>query len=136
MQEHQFENVVTYLKEAVPTLQGIYLFGSMARGNDRSDSDVDIALLTEKPVEKIELFNLSQKLSQLLHREVDLIDLLSASTILRFQIISTAKRIYCKSEYQCAYFGMLAYSMYARFQEERHQLLDAIYQKGRIINDR
>lgn len=125
--------ISSLLSKEIPELKAVYVFGSFARKNTRQDSDIDIAILPPKPLKKMDIFLLSQHLSEILHRDVDLIDLLSASTVFRFQIISTGKRIYCSDANQCAYFEMLAYSMYYRFNEERKPLLDAIRKRGSIF---
>ena len=56
-------------------LAGLSLFGSTARGQDRTGSDVDLAV-TFDDAAKIDLFRfaaISEKLSQLLDAKVDLI---------------------------------------------------------------
>lgn len=124
--------ISSLLSKEIPDLKAVYLFGSFAKKNTRQDSDIDIAVLPAKPIKKADIFLLSQQLSTMLHRDVDLIDLLSASTVFRFQIISTGKRIYCSDANQCAFFEMLAFSMYFRFNEERKALLEAIHHRGSI----
>ena len=59
----------------------IYLFGSSVKNTMRKDSDIDVVFLSDKSVDSFDLFLLSQKLANLLGREVDLIDIKKASTV-------------------------------------------------------
>lgn len=52
-------------------------------------------------------------------REVDVVDLASASTVMRAQVISGGKHIYCTNETACKTFEDYVYSSYARLNEER-----------------
>ena len=49
------------------------VFGSVARGEDRPDSDVDILISLKQPVGLLKFFSLHDKLEEVLHRKVDLV---------------------------------------------------------------
>lgn len=73
-------------------LVGAYLFGSVARGEDRHDSDVDIAVVLGRPggpslPDLDRLAQLQQRLSELLQREVDLVPLDGAPPDLRHHVL-------------------------------------------------
>ena len=53
----------------------VLLHGSFASGRQREESDVDLAVLYDKPLTTDQLIQLSQDLGSLLRREVDLVDL-------------------------------------------------------------
>jgi len=63
---------------------------------------------------------------------VDLIDLRSASTVMRAQVVSTGERLFCANEPACGEFEDRVYSDYARLNEERHHILNDIKARGRI----
>jgi predicted nucleotidyltransferase len=71
----------------------IYLFGSSVKNTMRKDSDIDVAFLSDKSVDSFDLFLLTQKLADLLGREVDLIDIKKASTVFQAQIILHRRRV-------------------------------------------
>lgn len=49
---NKIESDISYiLKAEIPQLKGVYLFGSCARGDLRSSSDVDLLILTGKKLE-------------------------------------------------------------------------------------
>lgn len=111
----------------------IYIFGSMVKNRDRGESDIDIAILTDKSVDEYELFILSQKLADILKKEVDLIDLNKTSTVFKIQIIKTGKLIYNSNNLKKMYFQMRAMKDYAILNEERKEVIDKIKSRGARI---
>ena len=124
--------IVTTLKQEIPMLQALYLFGSQKDGSATTNSDIDIAYLTTKPLDIMERWELSQKLASLFSRDIDLIELAQTNTIFRYQILSTAERIYGEG-YEVESFETLAYSFYLRFQEERKPIVDEIMKNKSIL---
>jgi predicted nucleotidyltransferase len=57
-------------------MDALYLFGSTARNDARSDSDVDLScdIATTAPVGLLEFINLQERLSRILRAEVDLVE--------------------------------------------------------------
>jgi predicted nucleotidyltransferase len=124
--------IVTTLKQEIPMLQALYLFGSQKDGSATISSDVDIAYLASKPLGGVERWELSQKVASLLSRDIDLIELSTTNTIFRYQILSTAERIYGDG-YEVESFETLAYSFYLRFQEERKPIVDEIMKNKSVL---
>ena len=127
--------LVDMLKKEIPKLQALYLFGSQADGTAETASDVDVAYLCEERLSAVQRWELSQKLARSLSLDVDLIELSRTNTIFRYQIISTAERLYGEG-YEVERFETLAYSFYLRFQEERKPIVDAIMEKKSIYGAR
>ncbi|CAN5252432.1 type II toxin-antitoxin system antitoxin [soil metagenome] len=128
------ELAVPLICKAIPGVSGIYLFGSIGTPYETPASDVDLAILPTKTISTLKCWKLAQKVAETVQRDVDLIDLLQASTVFRFQIISTGKRIYCRDKNSCDRFEMTVYSTYLRFNEERREILEDIKKRGRIYN--
>lgn len=129
-----FHQVVEYLvTEENPYL--IILFGSYAKGMARADSDVDIAYWSEKEPNSYHTFLLAQQLAVLLGRDVDLVDLKSASTVLRVQIIAHGKVLHCTDDKRRAYFFMRAFKEYALLNEERAVILERICKEGSVYGN-
>lgn len=67
-----------------------YLFGSFAQGKQRSDSDVDIAILFIPGVSQLMRFDtglqIACALEDIVLRKVDIVDLLEAGLFLSYQI--------------------------------------------------
>ena len=110
----------------------IYIFGSMVKNRDREESDIDIAILTDGRVDEYE-FILSQKLADILKKEVDLVDLNRASTVFKIQIIKTGKLIYNSNNLKKMHFQMRTMKDYAILNEERQEVIDKIKSRGARI---
>ena len=80
-----------YNKYHVKTLR---IFGSMARGESRMDSDVDLLVTFSKPVSLLQMVGLERELSTLIGRKVDLLTTKSVSRYLRNSILKESRQIY------------------------------------------
>jgi predicted nucleotidyltransferase len=129
------DTAIKFLVSRLPSVLGIYLFGSQADGSARPDSEWDIAFLLSAPADSPEpytLFLMAVELGEHLGQTVDLVDLHQTKTDFRFQIISTAQRIYCADRTACDSFEMVTYSMYQRFEEERKDIVEAVKNRGSV----
>ena len=124
--------IITILKKEIPMLQALYLFGSQKDGSATKKSDIDIAYLNKKSLSSLERWDISQKLASVLSLDVDLIELSSTNTIFRYQILSTAERIYGKG-YEVESFETLAYSFYLRFKQERQPIVEEIMKNKSVF---
>ena len=122
--------LITYFRQAIPNLVALYRFGSQAKGETRPESDVDLAVLTRSPIPNLRRFELAQDLAVLVHRDVDLVDLRVASTVMRMQVLSTGTCLMSFDEAARQEFEMYAYSDYARLNEERREILKDIAKRG------
>lgn len=132
-----FEQLVPKIVEAIQArfqgLEGLYLFGSVSSGQDNTESDLDLAVLFPRPVDPIALWECAGEIGSLVNRHVDLVDLQSASTVMRMQVIQTGQRIFTGDETACQNFEMVALSMYVRFNEERQGIIEAIRQDKQVF---
>jgi predicted nucleotidyltransferase len=124
--------LVEYIKKSIPDLIALYRFGSQAKGTARPDSDVDLAVLSRVALSELRRFELAQELSTQLHRDVDLVDLRSASTVMRMQVISTGECLFTVSDRLQGEFEDLVYSTYARLNEERREILNDVRTRGSV----
>ena len=124
--------LVSAICEKLPTVRAIYSFGSVAAGTDGPQSDIDIAILPSSKLDAVERWEMRCTLSRLMNRDVDLVDLSQVSTVMRFQVVGTGKRIYSQNTLESEKFDDLTYSTYLRFNEERKGILAEIQKRGRI----
>jgi uncharacterized protein len=124
--------LIQFLRQGIPDLIALYRFGSHTKGGTRPDSDVDLAVLTCDPIPALRRFELAQELAVHLHRDVDLVDLRTASTVMRMQVISTGECLDSPNEPARREFEMYVYSDYARLNEERREILNRVRTSGII----
>jgi predicted nucleotidyltransferase len=124
--------LIERIRKSVPSLIALYRFGSQAKGTARPDSDIDLAVLARDPIPNIRRFDISQELATQLHRDVDLVDLRTASTVMRMQVLSTGTCLDAPDEPARREFEMYAYSDYARLNEERRELVKGITERGLV----
>lgn len=103
-QDISLDKISKILKESIQDSSVIacYLYGSYARGDATSLSDLDIAIIwaeeASAKVRKGELLRLSQELSEKLGHEVDVRSLNEASLELQFRVVSEGKVVFCENE--------------------------------------
>lgn len=127
------QQIIAFIRKNIPDVKAIYSFGSYGTPLQRQDSDIDLAILPTQKIDPVKRWELAQEIARLLQRDVDLIDLLQASTVLRFEIINTGQQIYCSDKTACDLFENYVFSSYLRFNEERKELLADIRQRGQVL---
>ena len=113
----------------------VMVFGSYAKGLARSDSDIDIAYAGKESLGPYEIFMLAQELAALLGRDVDLLDLTQASTVMKAQIVAFGRVLYCSDDVKRQYLFMRALGDYARLNGERAVVVDSIARRGSVYAD-
>jgi predicted nucleotidyltransferase len=116
------------LRAELPQLEpfmpvAVYLFGSLSRGAGHADSDIDLAFLPARPCDPVEVFEVANRLAERLGRQVDLVDLRRASTVMRKEVLRTGTLLHESDSARRMEFEMLALSDYARLNEEREPVL-------------
>lgn len=116
---------IEVIREAVPDFVAVYRFGSTARGEERDDSDVDLAVLAPKRLDPVARFDLQEQLAITLRRDVDLVDLRRASTVMAMQVVSRGKPIATGDAVERERFEDHVFGAYARLNEERREIAAA-----------
>ncbi len=128
----QDKKLIDVVRKAVPNLIALYRFGSQAAGEARPESDVDLAILAAEPCAPQRLLELREELAALLHRDVDLVDLRTASTVLRMQVLAHGECLDSECDLAREQFEDMVYASYARLNEERRGILDDIRARGAV----
>ena len=132
METPDLDTLIAELRRCFPDLQAVYLYGSMARGDAHSASDLDLAVLLPKELPTVRLWEIAQSLASRIGRDVDLLDLRKASTVMQMQVISDGRRLYCSDETLCGQFEDRVFSDYAWLNEERAGILGDIKKRGAV----
>lgn len=130
--EYQVAVLVDRLREEFPELLAVYRFGSFGTEYERLASDLDLAVYAGSPLPAASLWRVAQELAADAGRDVDVVDLASASTVMRAQVIHGGERVYCADEVARETFEDYVYSSYARLNEERRGILEDILSRGSV----
>ena len=76
-----------------PALVLALVFGSVAQGRERADSELDIAVAARQPLTPVERMNIIAALAEQTGRPVDLIDLYGVADPLLGQIVRHGRRL-------------------------------------------
>ena len=130
--DERYTDIVKLIKKRLPGLISIYSFGSWGTSHARRDSDIDLAVLLQNSADGVHLWDVAQEIARIAGKDVDLVDLLQASTVMQMQVISTGKRLHCNDQIACERFEDYVYVTYARLNEERRGILEDIKQRGTV----
>lgn len=120
------------LRQRLPDAQAVYVFGSAARGETHPQSDLDLAVLLERPLALMDRFEIQEAVASGVGRDVDLVDLRAASTVMQVQVIGTGRVVLDAAPEAWQWFEMVALSQYALLNEERAGILADIAERGTV----
>ncbi len=120
----------TFFIEKSPA-EMVFVFGSVMRGRQGPESDVDVAVLFEKVPTAHRLQSLRDDLSGLLGRDVDIVVLNTASPIVRMQVLKHGTLVHRASESIFTSFFVRTVSEYYDLKQIRKQCEEEIL-RGRI----
>jgi predicted nucleotidyltransferase len=93
-QFHEIDNTLRAVLNGFSELQLAILFGSVAKGQGRVDSDLDIAVLGKKPLSADDQIQIIYALTEATGRPIDLIDLKVVGVPLLGQILKHGRRLF------------------------------------------
>jgi predicted nucleotidyltransferase len=93
-QFHEIDNTLRTVLSGFSELQLAILFGSVAKGQGRVDSDLDIAVLGKKPLSADDQIQIIYALTEATGRPIDLIDLKVVGVPLLGQILKHGRRLF------------------------------------------
>ncbi|MFT3757291.1 type VII toxin-antitoxin system MntA family adenylyltransferase antitoxin [Thauera sp.] len=93
MKNQSLDTRLSGILETLPSLRLAFIFGSFANGSPGPDSDVDVAVLYEHPLDAQQKMALIQAIAEATDRPVDLVDLHRAGEPLLGQILK-GRRIF------------------------------------------
>lgn len=114
---------VSRLLASEPDVSLAILFGSVAEGRQRVDSDLDVAVLSDRPLARERKQQLIEQLAIESGRPVDLVDLQTAGTVLLRSALLRGKKLFCRDN--AAYAALLSRVLFdsADFLPYRERLL-------------
>jgi predicted nucleotidyltransferase len=123
--------ILNLVQSRFPNLLALYAFGSRVTGQATSESDLDLAILVDGPVDPFAIFTLAGEIAEIAGLEVDLVDLRAASTVMQHQIITTGER-WWQRDSRAARYEATILNMKTSLDEARAGLIGDILKRGSV----
>ena len=109
-------------------LLGAWLYGSHAAGRSRPDSDIDVAVLFDEPLDPVSLFDAGTRFAAFMKAPVDLVDLRRAGGLLRVEATQRGRAL-VPPTLEADYFTTHAIADHAAFAANRRAATAAMQEK-------
>jgi len=96
LSKKQLHIIIETMKPYQPKTIG--LFGSVARNEENSESDVDILFSLQKPIGLFTLAKIQFELEEKLHKKVDLVSENGLNKFIKEKVLNEVKYIYVSQE--------------------------------------
>lgn len=125
--------VADLVQTSATPIVAVYVHGSWGTADQRDDSDVDLAVVGDRPLHWEEVIDLAAAIEQRLEagRTVDLSDLTAADAVFAAQVVSSGDRVFGDSA-AADLFEIKTLSTYARLNEERRDIIEDILRRGSV----
>lgn len=115
---------------AMPEAWAIYVYGSIARGEEWPQSDLDLAVLLPPQREIPDVLELIARVSVRVAREVDLVDLRRVGDVLRYEVLESGLVIHMADPDRVLEWEASAMTRYSRHREETRGILEDFDRTG------
>lgn len=129
--EEKFEKIKNILLKKFQC-EAIILFGSYARKTQNNESDIDIAIKSNKKISQKEIFEVRLELEETIKKDIDLINLDNSNDDFKYEILMNGKTLYCKDELKFELYKLDMYQEYFELQESRKSIIERIKNGGKI----
>lgn len=123
--------ILNLVQSRFPRLLALYAFGSRVTGGATAESDLDLAILVDGPVDPFAIFTLAGEIAEIAGHEVDLVDLRAASTVMQYQIITSGERLWQRDS-RAALYEATILNMKTALDEARAGLIGDILKRGTV----
>jgi predicted nucleotidyltransferase len=122
---------VERLRDAIPTLSGVWVFGSQATGDAGEESDLDLAVLADEAPDPVSLWENARALAGIAGCTVDLLDLRAVPTTTQYQVVQNGRLLWRRDVGAKVYESFILSSKTA-LDEALAPLLEEVSRTGRI----
>lgn len=109
---------------ALPDVWAIYVYGSMARGDDAPTSDVDLAILLPPGTRIPDKLGLMARIATVAGRDVDIVDLRQANLDLVHALLKEGRQLLVRNETETLAWEAERMTDYAFFNPRRADIVE------------
>lgn len=124
--------IVNILKEHLPTLQLVYLFGSQADGTSNEESDVDLAFYYTAKISNQARWEVQELVARKIAMDINLIDLHESNEVLDYEIATKGKCIFDNNGDNEITFYLKSLGIYFDYQFSMRPLIEDILDRGSV----
>lgn len=124
-------SLLALLRDRVPSLSAVWIFGSQASGDAGPESDLDVAFLADAPPGAVAIWDLSGEIEDQVGMPVDLVDLRGATTVFQYQVVTKGERVWARDSAVDLYEAFIL-SERTALEEARRPLLEDIQREGSV----
>lgn len=124
--------ITRWISRQRPKPIALYGFGSFFENPSAKAEDIDLGLFSRKRLPNTKRWEWQQELAGILGKNVDLVDLQSASTVMRAEVVATGQLLFCSDEAECHRFETMVYASYCLLNGERHEIVQGILKRGNV----
>lgn len=129
MTESERQSIFTAVREillaALPEAWAIYVYGSLARGDEWPNSDLDVAVLLPPGQQIPDKLALMGKISRRIQRDVDLVNLRDAGLDLTREVLRDGEQLVVRRKAETLTWEAERMTDYAEFNPRRSEIIDA-----------
>jgi predicted nucleotidyltransferase len=126
------KEVARVVEELFPEALGVWIYGSFADGGARADSDLDIAILPDRPLDGWDVFERAQDVVEHVHRDADLVDLTRVSDVLRHEVFGRGIRVAAREPLVCDRFEVASMAKFLDLNDAMRDWLREIRERGTV----
>lgn len=115
------EELKKELKKFFKGAKALYLFGSFANETFNENSDIDIAVLYQNKIDRVELFKMQNKLFLKFNKDIDLVDLQDVNDVFAYEIINNGVKL--KNSKFAENYEYRVWLRYLDLQEDRREIV-------------
>lgn len=125
--------LVRQVRALLPAVRAIWLYGSFASGTAGPESDVDLAVLADRPLDPGGLLDPTLELEGRFGRPVQLVDLRAVSTVLRFEAVARGELLWAADPEEAERMALAWIAMYQHQNEAQREHLAEIRERGTVF---
>jgi uncharacterized protein len=122
------------IQAVLPDAQAAWLFGSSARGMERKDSDIDVAVMFDanKRTDPWQLLKQAAELAARWGRDVDLVNIRAVPCVLQKEIIQDHQRLFALDAEAADNYELFSLAQYRNYNERFASEFERIAVSGKV----